>query len=625
MIEAIREIGEYALKKENKDPVDILNDRAKLLRTKKILAIVLERTKEGYTYTRTNVEDYSYSKPTLYRGGPPAGIDILPSSLITEPTKTFGNKIVKWLDEHKGEYDFGKMHEALKKDEENIKKDIKEKYDTITKDDKKNVLLTLKFVDGNGEKHLGEVEEFKEILKKEMAKKYQELKTIGVSKGDGYCHLCGKNGEMSGFVLPAIGLSFATADKPGFTPGLSQKDVWKSIPICSDCAFYLEVGMEFLKENLNFPKKDNNFLGFNYYVIPYFTFKEMPDDFYNEILYFTDKEYEDGLITKEDWLEMSLREKGDIVRLIFLFYTKKGGGKYIDIAHYVEDVLPSWLKRIYDTQEEVKKRALFEEENIKKILGKDWTGNFVTGRIKSEKGLDNNNWYVKFLKDFFPYMKKRGVYNKEFGDVMASILSNKPLDKDFIFGAFVREIRNTIKKQDKYFAYNFQVLCLKSLMFYLFLGQLNLFKGEKLIKGGKMDEKQICDLKGRVDALFEECGINDPELKAAFSVGMLADYLLYVQRSVRGAQYGEEPFWSKLYGLMLDERKIKNIFRESIGKLRQYQKGYPTLESIVGEYLAIAGEKWHTSKDMLSYYFALGITLGKTLKSEKVAQQEGGE
>jgi CRISPR-associated protein Csh1 len=622
MIEALKEIGEYTLEKENKDPLDILNDRAKLSsRTKKILAIILEKTKGGYVYKGVNIEDYSYSKPILYRGGSSAGVDILPSSLITEPNKTFEIKIRKWFDEHKGEYDFKQIYETLKGNEGKIKKDINEKYDALAKEDKKNVLLTLKVIDAGKEKHLGEIDEFKEFFKKEIAKKYHELKKLGVSKGNGCCYLCGKNGEMHGFVLPAIGLSFATADKPGFTPNFLQGDMWKDIPICSDCAFYLESGMEFLKENLNFPKKDN-FLGFYYYVIPHFVLGTIPDDFYGDMKYFKNENYEEGLITREDWLEKRLEKESDIARLIFMFYTKKGGGKYIDIVQYVEDVLPSWLKKIDESQTKVKGMPLFGENSIKKILGKDWTGDFVTGMMGKEekRGLGRNNWYLRFLRDFFSSAGRS--YNKEFGYMMTSVISNKVVDRDLVFAAFAREIRDSIKKQG---TYNLKVLCIKSLMLYLFLDDLALIRNENAMGGGKMDEKRTNDLKKRIEALFEDCKVDNPEKRAAFSVGMLVDYLLSVQRSVRGAGFGEEPFWNSLHGLVLDENRIKMIFKDALAKLRQYRMAYPSFESAVGEYLANAGEKWHTSKDMLSYYFALGMTLRTTLRPENVAQQEEGE
>jgi len=115
-----------------------------------------------------------------------------------------------------------------------------------------------------------------------------------------------------------------------------------------------------------------------------------------------------------------------------------------------------------------------------------------------------------------------------------------------------------------------------------------------------------------------------PEEKAIFMVGALVNYLLYVQRDERGIKWGEEPFRSKLYGLILDEAKIKKIFGKAVGKLAEYRRSYPTLEKIAGKYLSEAGTEWKLSKDEISYYFTLGLTLGGIfrVKEKKITKKE---
>ena len=104
---------------------------------------------------------------------------------------------------------------------------------------------------------------------------------------------------------------------------------------------------------------------------------------------------------------------------------------------------------------------------------------------------------------------------------------------------------------------------------------------------------------------------------------MLVDYLLWVQRSERGSGYGEEPFWSNLYGLVLDEKKVKGLFPKALSKLRQYRKGYPALETVVSKYLAEAEQDWDISNDETSYYFALGMALERIFPGEKKEKKEG--
>jgi len=73
MIEAIKEIGEYALKKEGKNinqPLDILIDDPESNPNKRtyknILIIVLERINENYVYKRVELEEYSEDKLKKY-------------------------------------------------------------------------------------------------------------------------------------------------------------------------------------------------------------------------------------------------------------------------------------------------------------------------------------------------------------------------------------------------------------------------------------------------------------------------------------------------------------------------------------------------------------------------------
>lgn len=117
----------------------------------------------------------------------------------------------------------------------------------------------------------------------------------------------------------------------------------------------------------------------------------------------------------------------------------------------------------------------------------------------------------------------------------------------------------------------------------------------------------------RIDEFFKDYGITGEDRRAAFCVGMLADRVLEVQRKEREKKFGEEPFWEKLHDLRLDESRIKSIYRDSLAKLRQYKRAYQSLEEVVGIHLAAAESKWKSSRDDISYFFALGMTLSKLL------------
>lgn len=105
-----------------------------------------------------------------------------------------------------------------------------------------------------------------------------------------------------------------------------------------------------------------------------------------------------------------------------------------------------------------------------------------------------------------------------------------------------------------------------------------------------------------------------PDKKAVFLEGVLAKFLSDVQYASRGST----PFRAKLHGLKLDEIKIKKMLPEIVEKLREYERGYYWLEELVSKYLIEADNSgWSLSKDEISYYFALGFTLGRIFKEKE--------
>ncbi len=260
---------------------------------------------------------------------------------------------------------------------------------------------------------------------------------------------------------------------------------------------------------------------------------------------------------------------------------------------------------------------------MQKMVSKGWVGNFVDGlrligKDEDRKGLSKNNWFVKFTRDFFPSSKTEGTHDKYFMDVVSSILSRKPIDKDFMISAFVNRIRSAFKAHKGH-----DLLCLKAFMLYSFLAKVDLLRGERMEEGKAVEKIEVENFDSKVERFFREHGFTGAAKKAAFSVGMLVDYLLWVQRDERGIKdFGKEPFWSNLYGLILDEKKIKGLFPKAISKLRQYGKGKPILEAVVSKYLAEAEQNWDISNDEASYYFALGMTLRRLFSKDKEKEEE---
>jgi len=640
MIEAIWHLGMYVSSKEKKDDsnsiIETYINRAKLAKTRKILCIMLSEESGGIQYKGISIEDYSPEKQVLYRPRSPNGPDISPCAIITDPSKTFKNKILAWFKNYKDlDKRFKDIDKVLDEKKEIIESDLKAAYDSLRVDkksgieEKTNALLTIKFDENGKEKHLGEDRLFRNTFLALSKERYYSYES-GESRGKGTCHLCCQEKELGGYVLSSLGFKFATPDKPGFTPNFRKTDYWKAIQICYDCAEIIEFGKKFVDENLSFPKKDN-FLGCRYYVIPKILFGEMFDELYDRILYYKSQDYDEGLLSKEDWIENEFAKKDDVLRLIFLFY-EKDQSRFL-IHEYVEDVVPSWLRQIDGSQRKIRNLPIFQEEAVKKIFGKDRLGDFVFWRSGIDRGVEGkgNNWYAVFLRAFFYPKSAAGNYDNEFRSILGAILSNKRISQDLMINSFMREIREDIRRKE---IYDFQVLCIKSFMLYLFLRDLGLIGVNCLGGYEKMgEEREKEDLSKsfseRVERFFNDYGIKEPDKQAAFCVGMLCDRVLYVQRVTREKGFGEEPFWEKLHGLILDESRIKNIFRDAIIKLRQYQKAYPDLEEVAGIHLAAAEGKWSSTKDEISYFFALGMTLSKVIAyksdEEKETDIEGGK
>jgi CRISPR-associated protein Csh1 len=112
---------------------------------------------------------------------------------------------------------------------------------------------------------------------------------------------------------------------------------------------------------------------------------------------------------------------------------------------------------------------------------------------------------------------------------------------------------------------------------------------------------------------FEEYenAFNTPSKRAAFLEGVLTKYLLDVQFANRGST----PFREKLFGLRLDERRVKSLFPETIQKLREYKVAYTDLEKATAKVLVDSENKgWNLTSEETSYFFALGMTLAPIFK-----------
>ena len=93
------DLGRLWIDKEGINKIEILLDSNKLNNTKKVLFVNVNIDK-GFKYDSITEEDYTVEKNLnyLYKKGSSRGTNLSPSSLITEPKKTFNQKFLKWFD-----------------------------------------------------------------------------------------------------------------------------------------------------------------------------------------------------------------------------------------------------------------------------------------------------------------------------------------------------------------------------------------------------------------------------------------------------------------------------------------------------------------------------------------------
>jgi CRISPR-associated protein Csh1 len=633
MIEAIRRIGKYAVEKEEKspeDPLGILVGNPANRDTKNILFIVLvENEKNEFEYKGVDIEEYSKDKRGryAYRKGAPNGTDITPTSMITTVESTFDRtKILPWFKKYdrlgsNEDVNFlVKIGACIRQNKEAILSDLKDSH----KQDKGNNVISLKI----DNKYLGDYDIFRRILA-DTAKENLYSKYGKISKSeDQICSVCDqRRAEVYGFVDT---YKFYTVDKRGFVSGgFQQEDAWKNYPVCLNCALILEEGKKYLGDYMNF-----NFYGFRYLLIPKFvsgvreetkreTFKIIEEQ---EDPKFRDKEINRLTSDEKEILELMSKQK-NYLDLNFMFYDAPKGynGSVFNILMYIEDILPSRLKALFDVKKDVDNVGIFKECMIPVFEGKKRAG---------ERHLEFN---FGVLRAFFPRVSDNRTYDKYFLDIVNKIFANKLIDYNFLMSFVMQKIRDDFINDNPT-----KISTLSGFMLLNYLNALGILKHKE---DGNMDNKKPDvdweifegatssggeEIKQKTDSFFSEFGdfFDSDAKKAVFLEGVLVQKLLNIQRlpEVSNAQPGKEPFRPRLKGIKLDEKQVKKLLPEIQNKLEEYGKNYyRALESIISKYFVLAGDGWKMSNDETSFYFVLGMNLSYIFKTKKESDKGGEE
>lgn len=597
------EIGKYWIKKDNIDTVSILLDSNQLNKSSKSV-IFVDLIKEGneISFDKVSLEEFDKEKSSkyFYKKGTSRGTNITPTSLITEVEKTYNMKFLKWFENHqKDDLLIENILNILNNNNDNIISEIDRIHSSLETEKKNNVILTIRFVIDGNYSFINEYDLFKDILFSQASEKYYKLgskESIGKSS----CYLCDQEKEVYGLVPSAIKLTFGTGDKPGNVPEFKVENQWKQSSICSDCALTLEAGKKYVEKYLQF-----NEYRLNYYIIPKIFFNQeevfdLLDDSFRE---YENKRHVENLTSEEDDFEDIISDLDDIIEFKYLFFESSNSS--FNILGYVESVLPSWLRRLYDQQNLIKKLSIFNEDSLKENLSeKIVSDNLIEYlSINAKYPFNTSNWYLSLLRDFFPY----NTANKYYLDLVTNIMGQKKINYDFLLSKFMDLIRSNWKNYDNE---NFimKINVFKSLMLLLLFEKLELFKGEKRMSAEKYDSENILDM------------LTSPDKKACFLLGDLTRKLTYIQYK----EINSTPFIKKLWDLNLSYEKIQKVYTMVINKLREYDRAYPNIEEEISLNLLKSEDNWNLNKDETSYYFVLGFTLGGkiNLNKEEVDENE---
>ncbi len=583
MINALYQMAQL-IESEGSSGKSIIDKLINPVNAKYVIVIDLNDIGSSIEYCGIDLIEYDSkdAQKYLYRRGSSSGSNITPSSMLTEVEKTYNRKVLAWFKNisnykkflNKDEIDFLNRIKAVLTDSKNqIISDITNKIN----DSSDSYLITLRFNKNDQKLYIGDIDCFKKLLIEITKKSYYEK--YGTSSiGTGTCYVCGEEKEVFGFFTSIF--PFYTLKQKGFAMNLDQSNAWKQYPICFDCAISLENAKQFLDKYFNF-----KFYGIKYYLLPHFMI------YPNFEILDKIKEQEKSIKTKdaeiitndENEIFDIISEQEDILSFNFLFYLQEQSA--MRVLLYVEDVLPSRIKKIMETKKTVDNIDLYNQLNLK--------FNF---EIPKSILMWNNDSYKSFLA------------------LVDAILKQRPVDEEFLLKNTIEYIRNIYVEKGMNEIKNKKDV-IKTMMLFEFL--YNYYDNHNNNGGIKIAED--IDKTDRVEIakqIFQEHSdfFNTPIRRSAFLIGVFVGLLLDIQLQ----QSQATPFESKLHNLKLDLDKLKRIYVDAFQKLSAYNKAhyYKDLESLISEELLNVTEDWY-NPDEISYCFVIGLNQSSKFKSKK--------
>lgn len=596
MIHALKAMGDYIqTQRDESFLTQIVENPNSNGKYKTVLVILFEKNGDQISYQKIAMEEFSQKKLTkyVYVSGSPRGGDLTPTSKITKlettypriqkPLKKLVDKIVKKDNLTKEETIIAQIYKLFQ--DEDLNKQIYQELEEISYDD--NAILTIALIENGQTNYVGDFNKFTESLlgKYEKAfyfkKSYNKSERNSISKNN-TCYICSKKQKkIYGYVGT---FSFYTLDKPGFTTGgFNRGEAWKNYPVCSNCARTLDLGKKYLEKNLS-----SRFCGINYFIIPKTVLsadKEREEMF--ELLKSLEekkklslqKDNQNSLSRAQDDLFQIMTEFNNYVNFNLMFYEEINSA--FRILLYVEDVLPSYMQKIFAVKSEVDKDNIFQ-------------------KLKSKEGEFALTFTFNTISDFF-YINQRNKQNftKSFLEITNNIFTGKRVSYELLINRFIAHLRDKFVNNQSYWLDN-----LKALQILKFLDKLDLLNQDREEKNfmPTVDSEYKKDI---VNFLEEHNDVlNNNSKKLVFLEGVLAQKLLNIQSNERD---GANPFRARLNGLKLNEKLVRRLYTEIINKLEEYDKNYyKQLEQLIADYI-LESNLSTISNSEISFYFVTGM------------------
>jgi CRISPR-associated protein Csh1 len=397
----------------------------------------------------------------------------------------------------------------------------------------------------------------------------------------GNCSLCDKKNLATTSTATNLSFKFYMTDKLGFSSDLDGKFT-KNFNICEMCYSDLLSGERFIDNNLK------TYLGgISCYVIPNLLFKNPDLNYFKFSQYVTHKnnalsnlntlpEFEKEL---KKFREFEEDEKNNFV-INYLFYRK--GKSDFKILKLIKDVPPSRLDTIND------------------ILRK------ISTRIDREYPLQNNYFKISLKSIYYtiPIGNNDRAYSTFLG-ILDAIFSARSIDYSFLIEQYTEVLRIIFYERGGYNISPKSWLEMKAL-------QLNFallfFKELKLLRGLTMEkDSDIDSIPADIKKFWETIGIYDNPRKTLFLLG-------YMVGNIGNSQYRSghktKPILNKINFQGMTVQSILRLTNEVFEKMIQY-KILKYNESVFHQYKKMIdtySQNWNLTNQENVFYILSGYS-----------------